>query len=310
MPDQPVPGRCTAPTSAPDVSICIVSFNTRDLLRVCLRSAVDGTRCATEVIVVDNASNDASADMVAREFPRVCLVRSASNLGFAAAANVAMREARSRTVLLLNPDTTVPDGAIDRLLTFLDEHSVVGACGPALVYPDGRFQCCGYRFPSFASEWRDATGDWWRRGPFRRWRGRRPVEPGPVEWVSGACVLVRRDVLTRVGLFDEQFYLYGEELDWFVRAGRAGIATWIVPSVEVVHHLGQSAATVGAWASAHLLRTRLQYYWTHRGTAHAGAVWILYVARATGRWLLGRPGARVELHAVATWPRRVQRRTA
>lgn len=271
-----------APTDGPRVSVCIVSFNTRDLLRTCLRSLAAATTCPVEVILVDNASADGSAEMVAREFPGVRLVRSASNVGFAAAANVAMREARGETVLWLNPDTVVPPGAIDRLLAFLETHPAVDVCGPALIYPDGTFQTCGRRFPSIATEVHDAVGDRWLRGPLRGWRRRRPATAGPVDWICGACVLVRQEALARVGFFDEQFFLYGEELDWFARARAVGIAAWVVPDVEVVHHLGQSAASIGPASNAHLGQTRLLYYRKHRARGHAALVAALHLAH--GVW--------------------------
>jgi len=266
--------------ATPHVSVCIVSYNTRELLRACLQALGTATATRTvEIIVVDNASDDESAAMVAREFPHVQCIASPSNIGFAAAANIAMRAASGATVLWLNPDAILPPAAVDRLCDFLDTHPDVDACGPALVYPDGTFQTCGRRFPTIATELHDAVGEWWMRGPFRRWRNHRPAAAGPVDWLCGACVLVRRTALEQVGLFDEAFFLYGEELDWFARARRLGLVAWALPDIVVVHHLGQSAASIGHAANVHLRQTRQLYYRRHRSRLQAAAVRVVHRTR-------------------------------
>lgn len=284
--------------AVPRVSVCIVSFNTRDLLRECLQSIAGASRDVVDVVVVDNASGDGSAEMVATDFPHVRLVRHPRNIGFAAAANLAMREARGRLFLLLNPDTRLPALGIDALAAFLEARPTAGACGPTLVYPDGTFQCCGYRFPTFWSELREVVGDRVLRGPLRAPRRVPPDRPGDVDWLCGACILVRREAVEQVGVFDEAFYLYGEELDWCARARQAGVRVWTVPSVSVVHHLGQSAATTGSRAHVHLIRTRLQYHRKHHGALCATAVSALYLTRAIGGWLTRRRLAGAEVRAV------------
>jgi GT2 family glycosyltransferase len=282
----------------PAVSVCIVSFNTKELLRVCLQSVGPASRRPVQIVVVDNASTDGSADMVHEEFPQVLLVRHAVNRGFAAAANVAFRAASGEFLLLLNPDALLPAGAVHSMLEFLVRRPDAGLCGPRLVYPDGRFQCCGYRFPAFWSEFFEMAGGPFHRRPFRRPPPAPGAPPFEVDWLCGACILVRREALESVGPFDERFFLYGEELDWCVRARSEGWRIWALPAVEVVHHLGQSSQSVTALARACLVSTRLQYYRKHRARAHAAAVAALYLARAAKDYACGHREAGGQVRAV------------
>ena len=156
----PLPGRLclliVQTSRRRDVTISIVSLNTRELLAACLRSVVATAGLGLEVHVVDNGSTDGSTAMVARDFPQVRLTLSGSNRGFAAANNCAIREADSRYVLLLNPDTIVSPQTIGDMVSFMDDHADVGICGPKIMFPDGRFQSCGYRFPTLMSEVRQS----------------------------------------------------------------------------------------------------------------------------------------------------------
>ncbi|NLD44849.1 MAG: glycosyltransferase family 2 protein, partial [Chloroflexi bacterium] len=204
-----------------DLSIIIVSWNVRDLLRECLRSVLapmarsaEGNgyaldRRAVEVLVVDNASADGSADMVRSEFPGVLLVASDVNLGFAAGNNLGLRRARGRYVLLLNPDTVVRAGALAAMLGYLDAHPRVGLVGPLLRYGDGTVQPSRRRFPTFGHALMESTilEQWF---PRNRWAREYRLEDVPidgplqVDWVNGSCMMVRSEAIAQVGLLDER----------------------------------------------------------------------------------------------------------
>ncbi|HZT33962.1 MAG TPA: glycosyltransferase family 2 protein [Bryobacteraceae bacterium] len=261
----------------PEVSTVIVSFNTRDLLRECLH-ALEGESAGleTETIVVDNASRDGSADMVAREFPRVKLIRSEVNLGFAPANNVAFREARGRYVLLLNSDAFLGPGALTRAVRHMEEEPEVGLGGGKLVGRDGAWQPSARMFPSVLNEFlmlsglaaRFAGSRFFGRAD-RTWAD--PDQPADVDWVPGAFSLVRREALEKAGYFDENFYLYYEETDFCRRLKMAGYTVRYWPDVVVVHLGGESSRTVeglslsrhGSQLTLWRMRSQLLYYRKH-----------------------------------------------
>lgn len=236
--------RATADTSteAADraLSICIVNWNNQRLLRQLLESlaSVHG-EADFETIVVDNASTDGSADMVAQEFPGVRLVRNRENLGFAKANNQAAEGARGRTLLFLNNDTIVRRGALRRLLAYLDDHPEAAAVGPMLVGSDGRPQRSCRNLPTFDALLHRV---WLLRwvGPFRRayrqyrWSGFHPESTGPALQIAGAALAVRREALDAVGRWDEQFEFGLEDTDLCVRLARRGRLIY-VHDAEVVH---------------------------------------------------------------------------
>ena len=219
----------------------IVSYRCERLLRDCLRSLREHPPSRPLTIsVVDNDSGDGTAEMVAREFPHVRLRVCDRNLGFAAANNVAIRETGAPYVLVLNPDTRVGDGAIDGMLELMDTHPEVGISGPRLVLEDGTFDHASRRsFPTPISALGHFTGLGRRaeRGPLARYRAPH-VEAGPVEAVNGAFMLIRRAALDQVGLFDEGYWMYMEDLDLCYRLAGAGWTTWYEPVVAVVHVKG------------------------------------------------------------------------
>jgi GT2 family glycosyltransferase len=228
-----------------DLSVIIVSYNTRALLRDCLASLVEGCRgCAIETFVVDNASADGSADMVTAEFPAVRLIRNPQNAGFAAANNLALREANARYVVLLNPDTVVHAGALTALVRFMDAHPAAGYCGPRLLNADGSHQVSARRFPTLLSTAFTMLG-LARRYPRSRHASDLHAVYGdrqciPAGWLTGACLVVRAETLRTVGLLDERFFMYFEETDWCRRLATAGWEGWYVPEAEVVHLGGRS----------------------------------------------------------------------
>jgi N-acetylglucosaminyl-diphospho-decaprenol L-rhamnosyltransferase len=229
-----------------ELSVSVVSYRTPGLLRACLESlAQERATLDMEVTVVDNASNDGSAELVATQFPWVRLVRNDRNVGFAAAHNQALRVARGRYWLVLNSDTAVRPGALRTLAHFLDSRDDVGLVGPKLRYPDGTVQPSRRRFPTPATLFLEST-QLQRFWPDSHVLRRYYVTDGSddqtqdVDWLVGACLCVRASAAREVGLFDERFFMYSEELDWCRRFRAAGWRVTYVPAAEVVHLEGGS----------------------------------------------------------------------
>jgi hypothetical protein len=261
-----------------EVSAVVVSYNTRDLLRECLRSVYASDLPPAEVFVVDNASADGTPEMVAAEFPAVTLIALDRNLGFAGANNVAIRRSRGDRVLLLNPDATIAPDGISGLSRALDRWPRAAAVGPRILNPDGSFQSCGYRFPTVLSELRQSRNVnrvvSWVLGPDRG--PDLSTEDREVDWSDGACMLLRREAIAQVGGLDERYFLYTEELDWCFNARKAGWSIVVVPSVTVWHHRGQSSAgTGGGLATSLLVETRLRYFHKNHSLLTAATVAVV-----------------------------------
>jgi N-acetylglucosaminyl-diphospho-decaprenol L-rhamnosyltransferase len=290
-------------SAVPDVTISIVSLNTRDLLSDCLRSVSSSVGVTFEVRVVDNGSSDGSPEMVARDYPKVELIRGQINRGFAAANNIAIRNTESRYVLLLNPDTVVEPYTLCQMIAFMDSQPDVGICGPRILFPDGRFQSCGYRFPTLLSEIRQSKNV----GSIIRWIIGEPPRlvieqaPADVDWVDGACFLIRRTVIQEIGLLDEQYFLYAEELDWCFRARQAKWRICALPSIRMVHYQGQSSAQMSDFSLALLIETRLRYYRKNHGLGIAVATSLVYVAGCLKQWNGNRHKETVKLRATLRW---------
>ncbi len=256
-----------------DLAIIIVSFNTEALLRLCLRAipaACGGL--SYDVYVIDNFSADGSTEMARREFPQVHLTVSERNLGFAGANNTALRlpEAQAaRYVLLLNPDTEARPGSFESLVRFMDSNPRAGACGPRLLNTDGSLQRNGAKFPTLLREFLGVTG--LRRLAMRRYEtalgyGREDFDQlTEVDQVSGACLLVRGDVIREVGPLDERFFMFYEEIEWCWRIKRAGYAVYYVPEAVVTHHWMGSVKQQSKKMTDQLFRSQLLYYQKTRG---------------------------------------------
>jgi hypothetical protein len=288
---------------APDVTVSIVSLDTRGLLEACLRSVDASVGVSVDVCVVDNGSSDGSTSMVAERFPGVDLVCHSENRGFAAANNVALARARGRYVLLLNPDAELRPASLGRMVAYMDAHARVGICGPRIEFPDGRFQSCGYAYPTLVGEIRQS-----RRLDrlFRYVVGdddppAAPTVPGPVDWVDGACLLIRREAVEQIGLLDEQYFLYAEELDWCRRAWGHGWQVFALPDVTVIHHQGQSSAQLSDASLGYLIETRLRYYHKHDGLLCAAATSLVYVAGCLRQLHRTPRKEKVKLRATARW---------
>lgn len=295
-----------------DVSIIVVSFNTRDILRECLASIAAEIRTFhAEVFVVDNNSSDGSPDMVEHEFPEVRLIRSPSNLGFGAANNVALRQARGRFFVLLNSDAFFAPGALATALTHMEQTPTCALGGCRLIGRDGSWQPSSRCFHSVLGDAVVLTG-LAARFPKSRFFGRfdrtwaNESKPSKVDWVPGAFSIIRPEALRAVGLFDPAFFLYYEEVDLCLRLKRAGLDVWYWPDIVVTHIGGESsrqlktlafsphAAQVVLWR----MRSTLLYFRKHHGFRVHAARWLekgLYLAV----WLRNRFSADPEKQARA-----------
>jgi N-acetylglucosaminyl-diphospho-decaprenol L-rhamnosyltransferase len=259
-----------------DLSIVILNYNTREHLRTCLESlwaegstSVSGGAIEAEVFVVDNASVDGSAEMVTADFPWVTLVRSPRNGGFAYGNNQALQRAVGDAILVLNPDTLVPRGGIAQLMAKLAQHPEAGVIGPKLLKPDGSIHlACRRSFPTPSVAFYRLSGlsRLFPRSPrFGRYNLTfvNPDRPIEVDSVCGACLLVRRTVVERVGLLDERFFMYGEDLDWCLRTRQAGWTVRYEPSIVVQHQHGAASRKRAVRTTYHFFRAMDLFYRKH-----------------------------------------------
>jgi N-acetylglucosaminyl-diphospho-decaprenol L-rhamnosyltransferase len=253
-------------------SALIVSYNTCALTLEAIASVA--REPDTEVVVVDNASQDSTPDEVSRQFPTVHLVRSTINLGYAGGVNAAARLSSGDNLLILNSDARLEHGAFEQLLWLLDDHPRAALVGPRLRYPDGRPQSSGFRFPGLTQVWLDL----W---PVNRLmdttlNGRvYASEPREIDHPLGACMLIRREAWNDVGPLDEGYFMYMEEVDWCRRARQRGWQIWYEPRADVVHHGGSSTRQQAEAMFAQLWRSRLRYYARHHGPMYNRLVRIL-----------------------------------
>ena len=219
------------------LSVIIVNFNTPDLLEACLNSLFIEEDDEREVIVVDNGSSDHSVEFVQKTFPQVELVVSARNLGFSGANNEGMKRARGDFFLLLNSDTLVAPGALRPMVQHMVENPWIGALGPRLVDRSGRLELSCGREPGAMSEIVHKLL-LHKAFPFFRFGGWHHRDRRGVGWVTGACLLVRREAAEQTGLLDQGFFMCYEDVDWCMRISRAGWQITYFPDSEVVHHGG------------------------------------------------------------------------
>lgn len=282
----------------PDVSVVIVSFNTCALTRECLKGVREECRgLFAEVIVVDNASTDGSADSIARDFPEVFLLRSDVNLGFGNGNNVALRRARGRMIVLLNTDAFFHAGSLRRALDHMAATPRCGLAGGRHVGRSGAPQAGSHRFHSLFNDAAVLTGLAAKFPATRFGRLDRTdtdlTLPAEVDWCTGALLVVRPEVLAAVGLFDPDFYLYYEEVDLCRRVKAAGWQIWYWPDVVITHVGGESSRTLTAMefssTAAQVVKWRMRstflYYRKHHGTLGAAGARLLETALyAAGVW--------------------------
>jgi len=237
-----------------DLSVVILSYNTRNLTEQVLRTVLDAASgLEVELFVVDNASRDGSADMVAEEFPQVRLLRNERNLGFAAGNNVALRQVTGRYVLLLNPDTIMRQDTLRRLVEFMDAHPEAGAAGCKILNPDGTLQLSSRRgFPTPLTAFCKMSGLSWlfpKHPVIARYNMTYldPEEISEVEVLSGSCMMVRKKTMDQVGLLDEDYFMYGEDIDWCFRMHAAGWKIYYAPTTEIIHFKGESGRAEQMW---------------------------------------------------------------
>jgi hypothetical protein len=264
-----------------DISIIIVSFNTRDVLRQSLQSILrEIGNLNIEVFIVDNNSRDDSVEMVQAEFPFVQVLTSEINLGFGAANNVALEQARGKYIVLLNSDAFLCANSLLRAFQHMDEHPKTGLAGGRLMGRDSAWQPSARMFPSVLSDFLAVSGLAYRfnKSRFfgfsdRTWAD--PLEPAEVDWVPGAFSIIRSNALRQVGFFDPNFFLYSEEVDLCRRIKKAGFTIMYWPDIEVIHIGGESSRQINSMemssAGAQLIRWRMRstllYYRKHHGSA-------------------------------------------
>lgn len=268
------------------LAVVVVSYNVADLLRACLTatfaSLADSPELDATVHVVDNASADGSAEMVAREFPQVRLIASPDNLGFSGGNNLILRQLgfggadAPDFALLLNPDAEPVGDAIGRMARFLRERKDVGAAGAQLRYGDGAFQHGAFAFPGLLQLWFDLFPPRPRRLLDTRLNGRYPRSlydagrPFPIDFALGAALMVRREVMQAAGLLDEGYFMYAEEVDWCWRMRRAGWPCYCVPAARVIHHGGASSSQFRSRSMLNLWRSRKRLYDRFYGPVRGG----------------------------------------
>jgi GT2 family glycosyltransferase len=249
------------------LSIIIVSFNAPDDLERCLQSLHDDPPAAThDITVVDNASTDSRLPAVKARWPGVRIIELARNRGFAAGNNAGIRASQGELLLLLNSDTVVPRGAIDTLMARLEAHPAAVAAGPRLVDAGGRAELSfGPMISPLAELRQKAIGRLYDAGipPVARWVERLTRRERYVDWVSGACLLVRRADAEAVGLLDERFFLYTEDVDFCAALRARGHRILFAPASEVTHLRGRSRASAPAAMAAAYRRSQVAFYEKH-----------------------------------------------
>jgi N-acetylglucosaminyl-diphospho-decaprenol L-rhamnosyltransferase len=265
------------------LAVIIVNWNTKDLTRQAIRSLLDDVRnngpAQTGVWVVDNASTDGSLEAIRREFPEVTIIQSQENVGFGAGNNLALRALGfsddsvdefelPEAVYLLNSDTITHSGATNSLYESLMRLPAAGVVGARLTYEDGSFQHSAFAFPGLMQLWLDLIPSWSRlydtrlNGRYARhlYQGYEPFEVGHT---LGATMMIKREVIQRTGMFDEDFFMYAEEVDWCWRIQKAGWKIYCVPTAHVTHLEGKSTSLVKPRSVKNLWESRLRLFEKH-----------------------------------------------
>ena len=266
-----------------DLTISIVSWNIKDLLKQCLKSVFENTKgISYEVFVSDNGSTDGTIEMIKQDFPQVKLIENGANIGFTKANNKVIRKAQGRYVILLNSDTVVTPGSLEALVKFMDEHPDAGAVGPKLEYPDGSFQPSCRAFPTLETEFYKMLFldqlfskskrfgkhmmSFWNHGDMRE-----------VDQPMGAALLVRRDVIDKVGLMDENIIFWFDEVDWCKRIKDAGWKIYFTPESKIYHYKNKGFAQwkglKKSWRAMKIWRESRNYYFKK----HHGAISVILI---------------------------------
>lgn len=266
-----------------DLSIVIVSWNTKELLRECLKSVYQYTSGITfEVFVVDNASSDGSADMVQELFPQVHVIPNDYNAGFSKANNQAIRVSKGRYIALLNPDTLLIEDVFSPLIKYSDQHEKIGAIGPKILCKDGKTiqYACARKLPNLYFSFCSQSG---LKNKFPRSRMFCGTDMSywdhessrSVECLSGACMVVRENAIDNVGLMDENQFMYADEIDWCKRFIDAGWQVYYYAGVRIIHYGGESSKQMKGFGTIETSKATWYYYRKHKGRAYAFAYSLL-----------------------------------
>jgi len=260
-----------------DLSISIVNWNTRELLKKCLKSIYQNTQqIKYEIFVVDNASIDHSVEMVKSDFPQVNIIKNKENVGFSKANNQAFKKSKGRYFLLLNSDIVVFSYTFDRMVEFMDLHPEVGIVGCKLLNPDGTFQYSCGEFHSISKiliskiiPVNNFTKKWLSKYLLHYWDFSGVRE---VDWVTGACLMAKREAINEVGLLDENIFMYFEDNDWCYRMKKKGWKVYFIPQATVLHLGGQSIKKVYEKIAIESLMSKYYFYRKHYGRVR---LWML-----------------------------------
>ena len=273
------------------LSVVIICWNDLRVLRECLHSIYQGTHSTDfEVLVSDNGSTDGSVEFIRQRYPEVRVLENRANLGFAKGNNVGIRASNADYVLILNPDTIIHDGALDRLVQFAEKHSEAGAFGCRVLNPDGTYQTSARLFPTVRRYWVSALGlkklanvsSLFLFEEYPRWFGE---TERPIDWQSGCCVMFRGDLLRSLGGFDEQFFYHFEEVDLCRRVWAAGHPILFTPEAVITHLGGQSVGRFPVRFEIEKHRNRYRYFYKHFGPQAARQCRRLSIARIRVRQL-------------------------
>jgi GT2 family glycosyltransferase len=268
-----------------DLSVIIINWNTRQLLLDCLRAIYSTVHKASfEIIVVDNGSSDGSVEAVAQEYPAVIVIANGHNEGFAKANNIAIKRMQGEYAVLLNSDTLPTEGSLDRMHAIMLAHPEAGMCGPQLLYGDGSKQTSVGTYPEILGELTNRSIARLFHSEKSPVRSEELTGSVPVDFIIGACMFVRRTAINAVGMLDEDYFFFYEEIDWCYRMNRAGWKVYNIPTIEIFHFGGQSTkninlrARVESWRSRYLFfqKSRKLSFLAHTGTILLGFGQTLY----------------------------------
>lgn len=282
-----------------DVTVSIVNTNNRQLLEQCLLSLEQTTQgLSMEVIVIDNASTDGSVEMIRTRFPHVEVIVNPERYGYSRCHNQALRHSQGSYVCICNEDLLFYPGALQKMVAFMDQHPHVGAVGPLLIYEDGQVQPeCARRFPNLWTEFCEHAGlakhfprsKLLADAKMRYWDHR---DTRPVDCLSGACMMVRRETLQDVGLMDERFFMYCEDVDWPYRMKKHGWEVCFLPEAKVLHYRDRTNRRLVGQMRIEVFRSQYLYFRKHCGLLYAGVYRMLMAVLA---------GAKVLFYTARQW---------
>ena len=268
----------------PDFSVILVCWNNKDYLEPCLNSLYGGKlRYTFDVIVVDNGSTDGSQEMLREKFPEIVVIQNDHNVGLGRASNQGIEATQGRYVLLLNNDTIVNGPSLDLMVEFMDTTPEAGAVGGRMLNPDGSFQAADARFPSIWEEFLIATrlgALFWPNFPDRTYS----KQVTTVDWLGSACLLLRRDAIDRVGLLDEEYFIYGDEADLQYRLKKAGWLVYFLPDATTIHFGGRS---LDRWRRRKMVyRGKMLFFQKNYGALRTGILRVLFASLSLFKLLL------------------------